>query len=82
MLIQKGATLCHQLNWSHYREVLIIKYIDDIGQIQTYMNYIDKNLKALNQDKTIGVIIVRKNNKFIMQYCSDKRILAKEYELL
>ena len=55
---------------------------EHIGQIQTYMNYIDKNLKTINQDKTIGIIIVRKNNKFIMEYCSDKRILAKEYELL
>ncbi len=55
---------------------------EHIGQIQTYMNYIDKNLKTINQDKTIGIIIVRKNNKFIMNYCSDKRILAKEYELL
>ncbi len=54
---------------------------EHIGQIQTYMNYIDKNLKTINQDKTIGIIIVRKNNKFIMEYCSDKRILAKEYEL-
>ena len=55
---------------------------EHIGQIQTYMNYIDKNLKTINQDKTIGIIIVRKNNKFIMQYCSDKRILAKEYVIL
>ena len=46
------------------------------------MNYIDKNLKTINQDKTIGIIIVRKNNKFIMKYCSDKRILAKEYVIL
>ena len=46
------------------------------------MNYIDKNIKTINQDKTIGIIIVRKNNKFIMEYCSDKRILSKEYELL
>ncbi len=55
---------------------------EHIGQIQTYMNYIDKNLKTINQDKTIGIIIVRKNNKFIMQYCSDKRLLAKEYVIL
>ena len=55
---------------------------EHIGQIQTYMNYIDKYLKTINQDKTIGIIIVRKNNKFIMEYCSDKRILAKEYVIL
>ena len=54
---------------------------EHIGQIQTYMNYIDSNLKKITQDKTIGIIIVRKNNKYIMEYCSDKRILSKTYEL-
>ena len=46
------------------------------------MNYIDKNLKTINEDKTIGIIIVKKDNKFVMEYCSDKRILSKEYQLL
>ena len=46
------------------------------------MNYIDNNLKTINQDKTIGIIIVKKDNKYIMEYCSDKRILSKEYELV
>ena len=55
---------------------------EHIGQIEIYMNYIDNNLKNINQDKTIGIIICKKNNKFIMEYCSDKRILAKEYELI
>ncbi len=55
---------------------------EHIGQIEVYMNYIDSNLKRINQDKTIGIIIVRRNNKFIMEYCSDKRILSKEYLLV
>ena len=55
---------------------------EHIGQIEVYMNYIDKTIKSINQDKTIGIIIVRKNNKFIMEYCSDKRILFKEYLLV
>ena len=55
---------------------------EHIGQIEVYMNYIDKTIKSINQDKTIGIIIVRKNNKFIMEYCSDKRILSKEYLLV
>ena len=46
------------------------------------MNYIDKNLKKINKDKTIGIIIVRKNNKFVLEYCSDERILTREYELI
>ena len=46
------------------------------------MNYIDNNLKTINQDKTIGIIICKKDNKFIMEYCSDNRILSKEYKII
>ena len=53
-----------------------------IGQIEVYMNYIDNNLKKPSQDKTIGIIIVKKDNKFIMEYCSDTRILSKEYKII
>ena len=55
---------------------------EHIGQIEIYMNYIDKNLRKVTQDKTIGIIICKKDNKFIMEYCSDSRILSKEYKLV
>ena len=55
---------------------------EHIGQIEVYMNYIDKNLRKIPQDKTIGIIICKKNNKYVIEYCSDKRIIAKEYELI
>ncbi len=55
---------------------------EHIGQIKVYMNYIDNNLKTINQDKTIGIIICKKDNKFIMEYCSDTRILSKEYKII
>ena len=55
---------------------------EHIGQIEVYMNYIDKNLKNITQDKTIGIILCKKDNKFIMEYCSDGRIKTREYELL
>ena len=55
---------------------------EHIGQIQTYMNYIDKNIKTIEEDKTIGIIIVKKNDKYVMEYCSDDRIISKEYELV
>ena len=55
---------------------------EHIGQIHTYMNYIDKNLRTINEDKTIGIIICKKDNEYIMEYCSDERILSKEYELI
>ena len=55
---------------------------EHIGQIEVYMNYIDKNLSKPTQDKTIGIILCKKDNKFIMEYCSDERIKVREYELL
>ena len=55
---------------------------EHIGQIGIYMNYIDKNLRKFNQDKTIGIIICKKDNKFIMEYKSDSRIISREFELI
>ena len=55
---------------------------EHIGQIQVYMNYIDDNLKTINQNKTIGIIICKQDNKYVIRYCSDKRIIAREYNLI
>ena len=55
---------------------------EHIGQIEVYMNYIDNNLRKINQDKTIGIILTKKDNKYIIEYCSDKRIISRKYELV
>ena len=52
---------------------------EHIGQIEVYMNYIDRHIKSTNQDKTIGIIISRRNNHYYIEYSSDKRILTREY---
>lgn len=54
---------------------------EHIGQIQVYMNYIDKNIKTINQNNTIGIIICKKESKFILEYCSDSRIYETTYML-
>ena len=54
---------------------------EHIGQIQKYMNYIDRNIKRIDQSNTIGIIIVRKDNKFVMEYCSDPKIFRTIYIL-
>ena len=54
---------------------------EHIGQIEVYMNYVDKNIKTINQDKTIGVIICKKDNGYYIEYSSDSRIYHKEYIL-
>ena len=83
---------------NHYIDILLfnIKYncyvvvelkvtefkVEYIAQVQKYMNYVDKNIKEYTNDKTIGIIICKKENKFIIEYCSDERIAVREYELV
>ena len=55
---------------------------EHIGQIEVYMNYIDDNLKKITQGKTIGIIICKQDNKYLIKYCSDDRIIARKYELV
>ena len=50
-----------------------------IGQITKYINYIDKNIKESFHDRTVGVIICKKENKFVMEYCTDNRIFTTTY---
>ena len=55
---------------------------EHIGQVEVYMNFIDKNLKKDNQNKTIGIILVRRDNKYIIEYSSDSRIISRTFELV
>ena len=78
-------------NTYNYIDILLFNYIyncfvvielkvtelkkEHIGQIEVYMNYVDKNIKTINQDKTIGVIICKKDNGYYIEYSSDSRII-------
>jgi len=52
---------------------------EHIGQIQTYMNYIDENVKNINQNNTIGIIVCKKDNEFVMHYYNNKNIYQTTY---
>ena len=52
-----------------------------IGQVQKYMNYVDKNMKEIFNDKSIGVIICKKEDKYVLEYCSDNKIFTTTYKL-
>ena len=54
---------------------------EHIGQIEIYMNYVDKNIKSINQDKTIGIIICKRDNHYYIEYSSDSRIISRNYIL-
>ena len=52
------------------------------GQIMIYMNYINNNVKTIEENDTVGIIICKKDNEYVIKYCSDERIISREYELV
>ena len=53
-----------------------------IAQVQKYMNYIDKNIKETSNNNTMGILICKRENKFVIEYCSDDRIAVRKYEIV
>ena len=53
----------------------------DIGQLEFYVNYVENNLKEDNHNKTIGVLIVKKNNKYFIEYTTNPDIYITTYML-
>lgn len=70
---EKMNALRSQLSWTHYRELIKLKNID---KIKYYINVAEK------QNLTIGIIICKKGNQFIMEYVTNKNIIEKEYQLI
>ncbi len=55
---------------------------DHIGQTVKYMNYVDKNIKKDFHDKTAGIIICKKNNKFVLEYVGFPKLFVSTYNLI
>lgn len=53
----------------------------DIGQLEFYVHLVDKHLKKKNHNKTIGLLIVKKKDKYILEYTTNKEIFITTYEL-
>ena len=85
-------------NTINYIDILLFNYIyncfivvelkvtesnkDHLGQIMVYKNYIDKHVKNTSQDKTIGIIVCKIDDKYLIEYSSDPRIKITTYELV
>ena len=79
----------------NYIDVLLFNYISNsfvvvelkitelkkehIGQIQTYMNYIDIELKKDYHNKTNGIILCRQDNKWLIKYINSEEIRIKRF---
>ena len=55
--------------------------VEYISQVQKYMNYIDRNVKEISNNSTIGILICKRENKYVIEYCSDERIVVRKYVL-
>ena len=53
-----------------------------IGQVTKYINYVDKKIKEPFNDKTVGVIICKKDNEYVIDYCTDERIFTTTYKVI
>ena len=53
----------------------------DIRQLQFYVSYIENNLKDNNHNKTIGILIVKKKNKYVIEYTTSPDIYVTTYML-
>ena len=54
--------------------------VQDIGQLKLYVNYIDKNIRE-NHNKTIGLLIVKKKNQYVIEYVTNQDIYITTYKL-
>ena len=90
---QKVQAVPAQLSWSHYVELLSLDNYNEInyyinisikerlGYRQLHKKIKDKEYQRLD-DKTIGIIVCKKDDKYLIEYSIDDRIRITTYELI
>ncbi len=56
----------------------------DLGQMQMYVNYFDREVKEKDENQTIGIVLCKEKDHFVVEYTlpkENKQIFAKEYQL-
>ena len=57
----------------------------DIGQIQMYVNYYDREIKLRDENKTIGIILCQNKTESVVQYTlpeNNEQIFASKYQTI
>ena len=54
----------------------------DVGQLEFYVNYVDKNVKLDKHNSTIGLLIVKKKDKYVIEYVTNEDIYVTTYKLI
>ncbi len=55
----------------------------DLGQMQMYVNYYDRELRLEDENKTIGIVLCKDNSESIVEYTlpeNNKQIFASKYQ--
>lgn len=56
----------------------------DLGQMQMYVNYFDRKVKEEGERPTIGIVLCKENDHFVVEYTlpeDNNQIFAKQYKL-
>jgi predicted nuclease of restriction endonuclease-like (RecB) superfamily len=56
----------------------------DIGQMQMYVNFYDREVRDKEENKTVGIVLCKQTNKAVVEYTlpkSNDQIFAREYKL-
>ena len=53
-----------------------------IGQVMKYIGYVNKYIRKPFHDETVGVIICRKENKYVIEFCTNPNIFATTYQTI
>ena len=56
----------------------------DIGQMQMYVNYYDREIKSDDENKTVGILLSTEKNATVVKYTlpeDNDTIFASEYKL-
>lgn len=57
---------------------------EDLGQLQTYVNYYDRYVKTSDENPTIGILLCTEKNDTLVELTlpkDNKTILASKYQL-
>lgn len=57
----------------------------DIGQMQMYVNYYDREIKLTEENKTIGIILCQNKSEAVVQYTlpeNNEQIFASKYQTI
>ena len=62
-----------------------LKLFNDTASYEAWKNgedYVNHAVSYVEENDTVGIIICKQDNEYVIKYCSDDRIIAREYELV